>query len=75
MTQINLEFGNLNMSAPELRNRLMATDLTKMWVDHAVMLGAQRVMINQGQPTQDNKSYGIPTLKAIRSAASAVTVG
>ena len=63
MTQINLEFGNLNMSAPELRNRLMATDLTKMWVDHAVMLGAARVMINQGQPTHENKVYGIPTLK------------
>ena len=63
MTQINLEFGNLNMSAPELRNRLMATDLTKMWVDHAVMLGAARVMINQGQPTHENKAYGIPTLK------------
>ena len=43
MTQINLEFGNLNMSAPELRNRLMAIDLTKMWVDHALMLGAQRI--------------------------------
>lgn len=65
MTQINLEFGQLNMSAPELRNRLMAIDLTKMWVDHAVMLGAQRVMINQGQPTQDNKVYGIPTLKTM----------
>jgi len=65
MTQINLEFGQLNMSAPELRNRLMAIDLTKMWVDHAVVLGAQRVMINQGQPSQDNKSYGIPTLKAM----------
>ncbi|MBI1875829.1 MAG: hypothetical protein HYS05_18345 [Acidobacteria bacterium] len=65
MTQINLEFGQLNMSAPELRNRLMAIDLTKMWVDHAVMLGAQRVMINQGQPTHENKAYGIPTLKAM----------
>ena len=65
MTQINLEFGMLNMSAPELRNRLMAIDLTKMWVDHAVVLGAQRVMINQGQPTSENKVYGIPTLKAM----------
>jgi hypothetical protein len=47
----------------------MAIDLTKMWVDHAVMLGAQRVMINQGgpqgQPTHENKSYGIPTLKTM----------
>ena len=65
MTQINLEFSQLNISAPELRNRLMAIDLTKMWVDHAVMLGAQRVMINQGQPSAENKSYGIPTLKAM----------
>lgn len=65
MTQINLEFGQLNMSAPELRNRLMAIDLTKMWVDHAAMLGAQRVMINQGQPTHENKVHGIPTLKTM----------
>jgi hypothetical protein len=65
MTQINLEFGNLNMSAPELRNRLMAIDLTKAWVDHASMLGAQRVMINQGQPTEENKVHGIPTLKTM----------
>jgi hypothetical protein len=73
MTQINLEFSGLNMSAPRLRDRLMAIDLTKMWVDHAVMLGAQRVMINQGaqggtvnvMPTNDNKVYGIPALKAM----------
>ena len=64
-TQINLEFGNLNISAPQQRDRLMAIDLTKQWVDHAVLLGAQRVMINQGQPTHDNKSYGIPTLKTM----------
>jgi hypothetical protein len=69
MTQINLEFSELNMSAPRLRDRLMAIDLTKMWIDHAVMLGAQRVMINQGgpqgQPTHENKVYGIPTLKTM----------
>lgn len=64
-TQINLEFGNLNISAPQQRDRLMAIDLTRMWVDHAVALGAQRVMINQGQPTHENKTYSIPTLKAM----------
>ena len=64
-TQINLEFGNLNISAPQQRDRLMAIDLTKQWVDHAVLLGAQRVMINQGQPTHENKVYGIPTLKTM----------
>jgi hypothetical protein len=73
MTQINLEFSGLNMSAPRMRDRLMAIDLTKAWVDHAVLLGAQRVMINQGaqggtanvMPTQENKVYGIPALKAM----------
>ncbi len=73
MTQINLEFSGLNMSAPRVRDRLMAIDLTKMWVDHAAMLGAERVMINQGaqggtanvMPTHENKVYGIPTLKTM----------
>jgi len=65
MTQINLEFSGLNISAPMRRDRTMAIDLTKMWVDHAVLLGAQRVMINQGTPTPDNKAHAIPTLKAM----------
>jgi hypothetical protein len=64
-TQINLEFSGLNISAPQQRDRLLAIDLTKMWVDHAVALGAQRVMINQGQPTHENKAQSIPTLKAM----------
>jgi len=72
-TQINLEFSGLNMSAPRLRDRLMAIDLTKAWVDHAVLMGAQRVMVNQGaqggadsvMPTHENKVYGIPALKAM----------
>ena len=53
------------MSAPRQRDRLLAIDLTKMWVDHAVLLGAQRVMINQGQPTHENKAYSIPALKTM----------
>jgi hypothetical protein len=72
-TQINLEFSGLNISAPRLRDRLMAIDLTKAWVDHAVLMGAQRVMINQGaqggadsvMPTHENKVYSIPALKAM----------
>jgi hypothetical protein len=73
ITQINLEFSGLNMSAPRLRDRLQAIDLTRAWVDHAVLLGAQRVMINQGaqggttnvMPNHENKVYGIPTLKTM----------
>jgi len=67
--QINLEFSDLNFSAPRVRDRLLAIDLTKMFVDHAVTLGAKRVMVNQGgpqgQPTQENKVYGIPTLRTM----------
>jgi hypothetical protein len=73
MTQINLEFSGLNMSAPRQRDRVLAIDLTKAWIDHAVLLGAQRVMINQGaqggttnvMPNSENKVYGIPTLKTM----------
>lgn len=62
-TQINLEFSGLNICAPQNRDRVLAVDLTKAFVDHAATLGAQRVMINQGAPTQDNKAAGIAALK------------
>ena len=45
MTQINVEFGaDLTFSVPSQRYRTMTVDLTKRWVDHAVALGAQRVI-------------------------------
>ena len=65
MTQINLEFAGLNISAATRRDRMLAIDLTRMWIDHAVLLGARRVMINQGAPTAENKAVSIPTLKAM----------
>jgi hypothetical protein len=72
-TQINLEFSGLNMSAPRQRDRILAVDLTRAWIDHAVILGAGKVMVNQGaqggadsvMPTHENKVYSIPTLKAM----------
>jgi len=63
--QINLEFADLNISAPTVRNRVLAIDLTRDFVDHAVVLGAQRVMINQGQLTSENKAVAIQTLKTM----------
>jgi hypothetical protein len=50
-SQINAEFGALNMAAPNVGQRLQAIALTKHMIDCAVMLGAQRVMLNQGQAT------------------------
>jgi sugar phosphate isomerase/epimerase len=48
MTQINLEFGNLNIATPDPVVRLETIDLTKRWIDHAVALDCPRVMVNQG---------------------------
>src|SRR5437773_8936646 len=65
MTQINLEFGGMNISAADPVQRVQAIDLTKRWVDHAVFLGCPRLMVNQGQPNQENKTYTIATLKTM----------
>jgi hypothetical protein len=63
--QFNLEFSTLNMSAPRVRDRLLAIDLTKAFVDHAVAIGAKRVMANQGTLTTVNKDDAIATLKTM----------
>jgi sugar phosphate isomerase/epimerase len=65
VTNINLEFGALTISAPEPVLRLEAIDLTKQWIDHAATLGCPRVMINQGALTQENKQVAIAALKTI----------
>ena len=64
-SNINLEFGPMTISAPQSLQRLHAIDLTKQWIDHAVVLGSPRLMINQGAPTQENKEWAIPALKAM----------
>lgn len=63
ITQINLEFAAQTISADNPVLRMQAIDLTKRWVDHAVVLGAQRVMANQGALTQANKGVAIEALK------------
>jgi sugar phosphate isomerase/epimerase len=65
VTQINLEIGPMNISAPEAVLRLQAIDLTKRWIEHAVTLGCPRVMVNQGTLTEGNKEIAIATLKPI----------
>ena len=47
MNQICLEFGPLNISAPDRVGLLETIDLTKQWIDHAVAVGCPRVMLNQ----------------------------
>jgi hypothetical protein len=65
VTNINLEFGPQNISAADPALRQQAIDRTKEWIDHAVALGCPRIMINQGQPTQENKEVAIAALKAM----------
>lgn len=61
--QINVEFGNLNMSATNPVNRLEAIDLTKRWVDHCVMVGCPRLMLNQGTLAPEVRPQAIEALR------------
>jgi hypothetical protein len=63
VTNINLEFGNMSISAADPVMRAQAIDLTKRWIDHAVDLGSPRVMVNQGSPSEENKAVAIAALK------------
>ena len=66
VSNINLELGGtMTMSADTLVGRLQAIDLTKRWVDHCVTLGCPRMMLNQGQLTEQNKAIAIAALKTM----------
>jgi hypothetical protein len=65
ITQINLEFGQQNISATDPALRQQAIDHTKQWIDIAVALGCPRVMINQGQLNRDTAGEAITTWKAM----------
>src|SRR5689334_21555245 len=69
MNQINVEFGPLNISATEPVLRLETIDLTKRWIDHAVILGCPRIMVNQGTLAPDVRQASIDTLKTINAYA------
>lgn len=67
VNQLVVEFGGLNISAPDhnFLPRLQAIDLTKVWIDRAAVLGSPRIMVNQGQPSPENRQYAVDTLKAM----------
>lgn len=69
MNQINVEFGILNISSPDPVLRIETIDLTKRWIDHAVVLGCPRVMVNQGTLAVDVRPAAIETLKKINAYA------
>ena len=73
MHQINLEFGQINASA-NLVQRLEAIDLTKAWVDLAVILGCPRVMPNPGSLAPEVRQGAIEALKTMNAYAKTKNV-
>jgi hypothetical protein len=69
MNQINVEFGPLNISSPDPVLRVETIDLNKRWIDHAVMLGCPRVMVNQGTLAPEVRQDAISTLRTINAYA------
>lgn len=69
VTNLNLELGNMNIAATTPALRAQAVDLTRAWIDHAVLLGCPRVMINQGALTPANKAAAIDTLARMTAYA------
>lgn len=65
ISNINLEFDGMFITAPSPVNRAQGIDLSKQWIDHAVVLGSPRVMVNQGSPTPENKAIAVEALKII----------
>jgi hypothetical protein len=67
----------MNISAASPGLRLQAIDLTKAWIDHAVILGSPRVMINQGALTAENRHEAIRALSAMveYGASKGVRIG
>ena len=63
MTQINVEFNVMTVSAPDAVSRNQAVDLTIRWVDHAVTLNCPRIMINQGYLIPESKANATAALK------------
>lgn len=74
MTQINLQFGELNISTANLVRRLETIDLTKRWIDHATALGCPRVQVNQGSLAPEVRQSAIETLKTINAYGKAKRV-
>jgi hypothetical protein len=74
MNQINLEFGPLNISSPDPVLRVETVDLTKKWIDHAIVLGCPRVMVNQGTLAPEVRQTAIDTLKTINAYGKAKKV-
>jgi hypothetical protein len=71
ISQIGLEFANLNVSSPDPVIRLETIELTKRWIDYAVALGCARVMVNHGDLAPAVRESAVATLKTLKGYAEA----
>jgi hypothetical protein len=72
IVQINLEFGaGYNMGADAAAGRLQMIDLHRVWLDKAAFLECPRVLLNQGQPTEENKELIASNYRAVVALAKA----
>jgi hypothetical protein len=72
VVQVNLEFGaGYNMGADAPSGRLQMIDLHRAWFDKLAFLECPRVLLNQGQPTPENRELIISNYKAVVELAKA----
>lgn len=72
--QINLDFANLNISAPDPVIRLEAIELTKRWIDYAAALDCPRVMVAHGGLAPEVRQSAIAALKTMSAYGKAKNV-
>jgi len=74
VNQINLDFANLNISAPDRVIRLETIDLTKRWIDYAAALDCPRVMVTHGGLAPEVRQSAVETLKTMNAYGKAKNV-
>src|SRR5262249_9353006 len=63
VAQINLEFAaGMQLTSQQPAERLEMIDVHRVWFDKAAFLVCPRVLINQGQPTKENKELAITNM-------------
>jgi sugar phosphate isomerase/epimerase len=67
MSQIDLDFANINVSSPDPVIRLEAIELTKRWIDCAAALDCPRVMVSHGGLAPETRPSAIAALKTINA--------
>jgi hypothetical protein len=72
VVQVNLEFGaGYNMAAEAPAGRLQMIDLHRVWLEKVAFLECPRVLLNQGQPSPENKELLIRNFRAVTELARA----